>query len=236
MCTFNIERFLKVLCSVWLTEVFFLFFLHSVPQKPYKARKGSPVYWKCSRAHIMNHFFLECKMYYSLECIRRYSYLEATFWNVKSCLCFGGGGWLNLMSNIVIDVWFQCFNSLSTLARINYLVEKHENGQIYRILPQKTLSNAFFLFCFCKFQEQFLLYHLHTCKCVLESVLTDSLQGPCCNYTTHRLGRGTLTPLLPTSCFACKLKVLPTVAFMTPKSLKLEAVSKQRVRFLLCTT
>lgn len=217
-------------------SIFFIFFAFS-SSKTLKSKKRFPSVLKVLQSTYHEPLFprVYC-MYYSLECIRRYSYLEATFWNVKSCLCFGGGGWLNLMSNIVIDVWFQCFNSLSTLARINYLVEKHENGQIYRILPQKTLSNAFFLFCFCKFQEQFLLYHLHTCKCVLESVLTDSLQGPCCNYTTHRLGRGTPTPLLPTSCFACKLKVLPTVAFMTPKSLKLEAVSKQRVRFLLCTT
>ena len=206
--------------------------------------KGSSKF--CARFDLQKFFFVlfffciqlcknpkkQEKVPQSTESAPEHSYLETTFWNVKSCLCFGGGGWLNVMSNIVIDVWFQCFNSLSTLARINYFVEKHENGQIYRILPQKTLSNA----SFCKFQEHLLLCHLHTCKCVLEFVLTDSLQVPCCNYTTHRLGRGTLRLLLPTSCFACKLKVLPTVAFMTPKSLKLEAVSKQRVRFLLCTT
>ena len=197
----------------------------------------------------MNHFFLECKRYYSLEWISRYSYLEAEFWNVKSCLCFWGGGWLNLMSNIVINVWFQ-WGIVASAGYINTVSQpfypgKKEEEQLGRktrkwpnlqnIATKKTFSTAFFFFL-CKFQEHFFLCHLHACKCVLESVPTDSLQGPCCNYTTHRLGWGTLRPLLPNSCFACKLKVLPTVAFMTPKTLKLESVSKQRVRFLLCTT
>lgn len=128
-----------------------------------------------------------------------------------------------------------CFTAFLPWQELTAWQKNKKMAKFTEYCHKKNSSQCIFFFL-CKFQEHFFLCHLHACKCVLESVPTDSLQGPCCNYTTHRLGWGTLRPLLPNSCFACKLKVLPTVAFMTPKTLKLESVSKQRVRFLLCTT
>lgn len=52
VCTFNIERFLKVLCSVWLTEVFFLFFFAFSSYKNPKKQEKVPQCTESAPEHI----------------------------------------------------------------------------------------------------------------------------------------------------------------------------------------